>query len=477
MKKLIVLSVIFALVAGSVFAADVSVDVHGGANLVKTSNVDYVDGSKDGKPVYVTDRNGTSYGISRVRIGASGGTEDGTVGGWLRYELGGGGAGFVYWKPSDLFKLQIGQNPDGEFGLDGVARWGFYQIAGDVGVASEGWAFGDSFFGGYGGAGVILTSAPAEGIAINIGIPLVGTTYGAENKAGTEFNFGKDYAYQNYKRFTLQVKYDIAGLGTAGITYQNSDFVHDLVRDASGKPVEKDVGIPSSTKGGPSLLLPNNDNPNLWVYFGLSSIENLGIDVGIGYKFADDYIDDTTKNAKGEVVDKYTYTTNNPLAVGLGVNFNAGALGVKARIQGKFGGSYETKFEHTSQGGSDKSETKTYTFSDGYGLIIDVQPSFALNDKLTAYVSTGIAFTTGDEYVDMEESTKKGEVVIAANTRSLVNWHVNPYVVITPSYWSGAFFAGIRLDSPSGYFWDGEKGDVRNRIVNFSIPIGIAVSF
>jgi len=460
MKKLIVLSVIFSLVAGSVFAADVSVEVQGGAKLINTSSEEYLyEKENDKAPVYVTDWNGTSFGIGRIRIGASGATEDGTIGGWLRYDAGGDAAGFVFWKPSDLFKLQIGCNPDGEFDLNGVASWGFYQIAGDVGVASESWAFGNSFYGGYGGAGVILTSAPAEGFSINIGIPLVDTKYGKPNESTSDkdkyFYFGSDYAYQNYKKFTLQVKYDIAGLGTAGITYENSSFQHDILTDDDG-PVYKEI---EGASGFP-LQQPNNDNPKLYAYFGLTSIENLGIDVGIGYKFSDSWYED-----------EVTYTTNNPLAVGIGVNFSSGALGVKARVQGEFAGSYVVADIPI---GKDK---KTYTVNDGYGLIIDVQPSYAINETLTAYLSTGIAFKTGDEYV--EKMDDKGEPVFTANTRSLVNWHVNPYIVITPNYWSGAFFAGIRIDSPSDYYFTKDKDGktTRNRILNFSIPIGIAVSF
>jgi len=490
MKKLIVLSVIFALVAGSVFA-EIGADVIGKATLVKSSSKEYQDDTKsDGTPVYLTDRNGTGFGIGRARISASGASEDGSVGGSVRFDAGGNGGGvsgwgWAWWKPAgtDIFKLQIGQNPDGEFGLDGVTRWGFYASANDAGVVNEGWAFGSSFFGGYGDAGLILSSSPAEGFAINIGIPLVDTTYGAENAAGKEFIFGNDYAYQNYKRFTLQVKYDIAGLGTAGITYQNSDFIHDVARDDKGVAVPKTIEgftVKDPTTGNYipyPLSQANNDNPNLWVYFGLTSIENLGIDVGIGYKFADDYIEETDKNAKGEFLTKETFTTNNPLAVGLGVNFNAGALGVKARIQGKFGGSYVYDYKHTADPtiSGDKSDSKSYTFSDGYGLIIDVLPSYAVNDKLTALLSLGVAFTTGDEYV--EKFNDKDEPVITANTRSLVNWHANPYISV--NHGAGAFYAGIRLDSPSSYYstFDKDKKETRNRIVNFSIPIGITIGF
>jgi hypothetical protein len=494
MKKLIVLSVIFALLAGSVFAADISVDVHGGATLASSSNKEYLDDvTNTGEPVFVTDRVGTGFGISRARIGASGETEDGAFGGWARLDFSGdaGGAGFAWWKPVDQVKLQIGANPDGEWGLDGVTRWGFLQTAGDVGVAKEHWGFGSSFFGGYGGKGLILNITPAEGIAINIGIPLVNTKYGEDGKVkydpntgkaakdGDLFKFGDDgnYAYQNYKQFTLQAKYDIAGVGTAGITYENSLFVHakDVKKTPAGAWIavyDDDMTtwqIGKKKNNTEEILGPNNDNPKLWAFFGLTSIENLGIDVGIGYQFSDTFYDNETLYPSSTATET-TYTINNPVAAGVGVNFSSGALGVKARVQGKFGGSKVTDIKITLPG--DKSISITDTLGTGLDMIIDVQPSYAINDTLTAYLSTGVGFTTGEEYVEKRDDD--GKATIAAETRSLVNWYVNPYIVI-----KGAFFAGIRLDSPKDYYYTFNKeGDAtRNRIVNFSIPIGIAVSF
>jgi len=116
MKKLIIISVIFALVAGSVFAADVSVDVIGKATLIKGSDQKQYAGIdlEKGTPLDTrTEYNGTSFGLSRIRIGASGETEDGKIGGWLRFDVADEATygspinawGFAWWKPLDILKL------------------------------------------------------------------------------------------------------------------------------------------------------------------------------------------------------------------------------------------------------------------------------------------------------------------------------------------------------------------------------------
>jgi hypothetical protein len=473
MKKLIVLSVIFALVAGSVFAADVSVTVMGKANLFEGSNVEKVDvdSSTADKTVYTTKEFvGTGFDIGRIRIDANGATEDGTVGAYLRFEGDHHGSGpsgvnawgYVWYKPADIIKITFGSNGyDGFFGLDGVARWNYYQLGGDVGFIPESWKFGASFFGGWGGdnkGGLILTSNPIEALEINLAFPIGGISDAYKNDDPTKYS-PLTPAYKKYQQFTVQAKYNIDGVGTAGITYANSLFNY------------------------------SEDDPKLWAYFGLSSIENLGIDVGIGYKFPDVTSTDTVVEVAGKKNGmESTTTTNYPLALGVAANFSSGALGVKARVQTEFLGS--KKIASTVYVNGDSKSKETSWDPSGLNMVIDVQPSFAINETLTAYLSTGIYFKTGEEY--QEKLNDDGDPVYAKETRALVGWHVQPYVVITPSYWNGAFFAGFRLESPQpdpfdgnggpggdgkGVFFNGEKGDVRNRILYWSIPIGVSFSY
>ncbi|WP_461247463.1 hypothetical protein [Treponema sp. R6D11] len=455
MKKLIVLSVIFALVAGSVFAADVGVEVFGGVTLLKGSSEEREDGDS-----YTTKyHNSTAYGINRVRINASGQTEDGTIGGSLRFNTqladdGVKGYGWVWWKPSELFRLQIGSNAgDGEFGLEGVTGWGFYALANEV-ITNNGntWGGGaidniitrNAFYGGWNAPGFIITSKPIEPLTINLA-----------------FHVDGGIAYKEYKQFTVQVTYNIDGVGLAGITYENSLFEHD------GK---------TGTQGGFTIADgANNDNPYVRAYFGLTSIENLGVDVGIGYKFPDTfYVNSVSETGGKKTGIESTYTVNNPLYAGVGVNFTSGALGVRSRIVGEFLGNNVKDLTVYTNGDSKTFSTKLA--DNGWGMIIDVLPSYAINETITAYLSLGIGFRTGKESV--EKYDDDGKAVIAVDNSSEVAWHVQPYIVITPAYWSGAFFAGIKFESPANdVYYNGDKGDVRNRTLYWSIPIGITASF
>jgi opacity protein-like surface antigen len=465
MKKLIVLSVIFALVAVGVFAADVSVEVHGSANLISGSTGNTANSydeygqqkvDKDGNLEFTTPDARASFGIGRVRIGVSGGTEDGTLGGWGRLDFSGSasGAGFVWWKPVDMFKLQIGQNPDGEFGLDGIARWGFYQLAGEVVVSpNNAWGgsytglganFGDAFFGGYGGAGLILNITPAEALAINIGIPLDGL------------------AEEAYQKFTAQVAYDIEGVGKAGLTFaSNLGFVGGkLPLYGYDEEDEKVQLVRPAAK-------PSFNPSQLYAYFNLSSVENLGIDLGIGYKLPLSGV--TVVSGTGTNTETTTVSQNYPLAVGLGVSFSSGSFGVKTRILGEFLGS-QPQTEIVNAAGTTKSEE----LSSGYSILFDVLPYFAINDNFTFYFSAGIGVIGGAEYMDGKDKVAEDAIVA---------WHVEPYISITPSYWSGTFFAGIRLESSIYRDCAGlpDKSDPEKflgaQYINWSIPIGITVSF
>jgi opacity protein-like surface antigen len=485
MKKLIVLSVIFALVAGGVFAADVGVEVHGKATLIQNSTAEHPDGMSGDTPKYALDYNTDAFAIGRVRFGVSGETEDGTIGGWGRIQAGsyGGGVvgwGFVWWKPIDAVKLQIGSNAgDGEFGLEGVTGWGFYALANETitpngntwGGGVIGAKFRDAFFGGWNAPGIILNITPTEAFAINIGIPLSTSTW----------------AWEDYAKLTLQAAFNIDGVGTAGLT-----FVGDTMKDEGAfSPTTEKTKVPNMfdsdgnpiylegpKAGGGEFLGSNNDNPTMFVYFGLSAIENMGIDIGIGYKFADTYAYEVDTVVAGT---KYTNTTtitnNNPLAVGLGFSFSSDAFGIKARLLGEFGGSYV--YEEKSTVPLFKGDS--YTLGTGLSVVLDVLPYFAISDNFTFYLSAGFGTYTKWDYIDAEATAKAtdGKSVVTTTDSAQFGWHVQPFICITPSYWSGAFFAGIRIESPTDkYPTVDSKGVItNNRFINWSVPIGITASF
>ena len=403
MKKLIAIAVVFILAVGVAFAADVVVDVIGAITPLKGN-------SKDGSTV-------DAYGMfNRIRIEASGQNDDGNFGGWLRFVpnnawdgsgISGGttygeavkAAGFVWWKPHDIFKLQIGVNPDGHFNVDGVApRWGFYQVASDARVAVENWYFGESFYAGYGTPGAILTLTPLEPLEINVAIPFLTTGWGTK-------------ASEVYKQFHGQVAYNLGSIGKVALTYASN------TNELDGSDYD---GTPGSITSSPSKLFG---------YFGITAIENLDIDLGVGYTLP--VKDEVMINSK-----KQPISVNAPVAVGLGVNFTAGALGIKARVQGEFGGSV------TIAGKAEKDDTV---------FTADLMPTFEVTDSVKAYLSTGLRMTS---------YAKDG-------MDSKVQWHIQPYVSVKANWWAPNFYAGIRFEG---------TGDA-NKTTEWSVPIGIVFSF
>ena len=135
--------------------------------------------------------------------------------------------------------------------------------------------------------------------------------------------------------------------------------------------------------------MKDGDQPTVYAYFNLGSIENLSLDVGIGFQLA---------NEGGG---------SNPMGFGLAVKYDVSdAFGLKLR--GLFGIE-----EHRM------------------GTLVEVLPYFALGDGLKAFVAVGIN-------MDMPESGS-----------GTTGWHFNPYLEVGND-WGPKFFAGIRAESAGG---------------------------
>jgi hypothetical protein len=388
MKKLIAIAVVFALVAGVAFAVDLGGTVIGTVNVVEGSSVE------DSEIL-------ASGAITRVRIEGSGETEDGKFGGTFRFDPFGGNwsqnvAGWAWWKPIDQLKVIFGNNPDGVWGKDGNTRWMFYQNASDSGVTNAGSAWGgkyydfyisdygyknpftltfsDAFWGGYGAQGLALEIKPIDMIGINIGVPFVSETHKDVN--GNVDSRGGDI----YTKMAIQL--DL-----------NFDFGNIAVSMTG-----------NGDKGG----------ANVWAYFGLTAIENLRVDLGVGLKIND--ADDDTKN---------------PFNVGLGVKYAADAFGIKFRTALQF------------PGDPDVGATM---------VIAEVLPYYAVSDGVKVFVSGGVGIF----------APKEGD--------SIVGFHINPYVEIGQE-WGPCFFAGIKLWS------NGAKDGDNDAVTNWAVPLGLIVSF
>jgi len=381
----------------------------------------YTDGSEKPSKVNAGEWPG---GLKRIRVYASGENDDSTFGGWFRFETYGPGNpglhGYVWWKPLEQVKFTLGTNPDGFFGLDGVTRWNFYQVGGDVGVPKENWKLSPSFYGGWGDNGGILTITPTEGLEINWAIPY---SQGGE-------------AVDVYMSSTFQVKYTADGLGTFGLTYKSG-------RGNKEKVTDKDAA-------GDDVLEYIHEPGQLWVYAGLTMIENLAIDIGFGYTLP--------KSGKGL---SYTIagtpydfegTINDPMAFGLGAKYDAGDFGVKARLQGLFAGK-------VAPDGSD-------AYKIPMNIVFDVLPYYNISESLAFLFDAGVDYTF--------KSTNKAD---EKTDYAKMGFHIEPYITIKSSWWAPNFYAGIRIETDGKKYEKGAESKNGSTAMNWSVPIGIVVSF
>ena len=382
MKKLIAISVMFALIAGAAFAVDLGATVFGTADLFGANG--------GGDPEFLN--NG---GNGRIRLEGSGEEEIGIgkVGGWLRLDAGAStsvGFGFdadayaddyaawiaagsipadepnefdyigltastsqdtfglAWWQPIDAVRIQIGVNPDGHYDTSHIGRYGFYAQANEINglVTADGnWgplSYDTGVFGGYGSLhlGVIIT--PMDALTINIALPLNQGPQGTDKQMASVF-----------KNTLFQVNYS-AGFGAIHVTYQ---------------------GTGGSTGG-------------IWGSVFLSMIENLGIEVGVGYTLVE------------------SGAPKEPVGIALGVTYDAGAFGAKLRAI----------IAVPMESGGD------------LGFRVDILPYYAVNDNVTILGDIGILMADSDNMI----------------------WHFAPYVRIG-STWGSGFYAGLRFSNGSPY--------------------------
>jgi len=542
MKKLIAISVVFVLLAGAAFA-QIGADIMVKGNLAEGS-------TEEGAEIV------TSMGFSRLRLSGSAQNDEETFGGYIRFQHQGYTSiyGYGWWKPIDVLKIQLGSNEDGAYdGVDGVARWGFYRDAGDVGVQQEKWAFGNSFYGGWGSVGLGLSITPIEALAINIGIPL-----------GTG-----DTAADTFKKTNAQVVYTIDGLGKAAITYVGGTGHKDWEEGKDGK-LEK-----TNDKGEVTALaikavdpkLESNDPSKIFAFFGLTAIENLDLAIGIGYKFGyensgngtgyvvnaagipvpvgpsygwtdpdedpatqpvwgvtnpasqgdpkegpytPDNAADTNKTVWKANDDKSKFWTEKGiLSVGLAAQYDAGAFGVKARVQGdllgggsnewtdaggtkhtvetNISGTYEKQAAIAKASGAAKEDLeRDFQTSNSFTVTFDVLPYYAVNDSLTIFLSAGVVFGGAGEY----KTTDVGGGTTTTDTytsNSALSWHAQPLITYSAG-WGKTFYAGFRLESSPERTLE-TKNEATNQTtvttkdllvdssIKWSIPIGIYFSF
>jgi hypothetical protein len=340
MKKLIVLSVVFALVASAAFAVDLGGTIIGSTQLF---------GSDTGEDAEITG----GGGLNRVRIDGGGEAGEGKFGGYFRYNGGDSATGNAWWKPIDQFKLQIGGNGgDGFFAKEGVTGWMFYQTPYDTDVVIGGnvWGWG-----------------PWYGITPPGGTP--GTDFvgngGNQNMYGQNIIF-RDVFYGGGADGGEDVYLWITPIDILGINVQlpflskSGSKTEDIFKQVIAQiDLKLDFGnIALTYRGGLGADDDNDDPATIFLYYG-GAFGDLAIDFGFSYKM--------DGKAAGE-------SYKNPMGVGLGLKYATDSFGLKLRVA-------------ATLAGEDKATR----------ILADIQPYFSLGDNLTAFVSVGIGMTQPDE--------------------------------------------------------------------------------
>jgi len=354
MKKLWFFLMIFFVIVGSVVAIDLSGTVNGGVRLIQADN------EKDSQ---VTG-GGAIHGL---RLQGSGELADGKFGGWFRFDPLGNGVdfgpnvkignnsgvaaiagGIAWWQPIDMLKINMGVNKDGVWAKNGVAGWGFNQTAYDVAVADGSgniWGGGfskvlynEAFFSGFDDNRLYLEFKPIDMIGINFGVPYIA-------KDGEELK-------TIFTNMVGQIDVNLDGIGNIALSYRGND----------------------PKKGG-----------DIYGFFDLSAIENLGVHFGIAYHIKDEG------------------GSNKPFNIGLSAKYTSGAFGIKAR----------TVF------GIPMEDVQPFNLS--FGL----NPYYALNDNISAFFNMELAVSKPD-----------GDATIG--------WLINPYIRIGAE-WGPTFYTGIKV--------------------------------
>jgi len=440
MKKLIAISVMLALCASAVFA-DLTIggQLQIGNNIMSgnSSYEKYV--NKNGEDKYrATDPQvaATAWENGKIKLNFG----DANAGGQYGIEAKGssvGSWGFMYWRFIPQVKLQVGRDPDGQFGHAQIIGWGFTGEAknsvgalNDYGgavssLSSSGGPTSGSYYGGTGGdPNVSLSIYPIDGLTINLWVPT------KDDK--------QVYGFR-YARFEANVEYKIESVGTVRLAYKsNTGFV--------------------KAKADSWWKTEQQSTPTAYAAFHFNGVPGLGAEIVGAYHFplVREYSFDAGKTK---------YTVDYPIATALGVNFTSGPFGVKARLGGSFGGQ-QTEKEFDDPKVTTKDDIK-------YG--INILPNYTIG-QTTIYLFSGLGFQTTQ--AKAKDGKKNYEVAggnYATNkSDTIVDWFVNPYVLIRAG--DIRFYGGVQFWSDGVKKGNGKPNN-KDAVVNWNIPFGFNCYF
>jgi hypothetical protein len=294
MRKVIALAIVFALAATAAFAQPTI----GGQLLIGTQ---LISGNSDADDIYMG-----GMIAHEAKISASFG--DSTAGGVLVLSASGDHvgrsplfdidnmSGFMYWRPSQFFRMQVGQNNDGDFGAARISGWGFTAEAKNSVAAMNDymdWYSAPFFFyqfqreshsAFYPGTGdtpnLNMSFFPVDGLRINFVLPM---------------EDGFEEISAGFAPFHFNLNYDFESIGLLNLSFQGRGGLE------TDSPANVSVG-------------------DIYLSFFLSALD--GMDVDLGFRFSLPAENDDTKG----------------MALGLGFTFAADDFNFKLRAGANFGG-------------------------------------------------------------------------------------------------------------------------------------------
>jgi len=432
MKKLIAISVMCALIAGAAFA---ETEVFGvlfvGGAFLSDNNKEPADGNYVQNKAIGLDDGNSFIGVKFGDAAAGGKFRVKADGSWDMW--------YGWWRPIEQLRVQIGANPDGDFGTAQISGWGFTgenkNNGGNQGALSEYAGLGLSslstsrvgFYGGTGATQNIQFSVfPIDGLTVNFWIPF-------NNSQAAGFT---------YARFHAQVKYAIEGIGTAFLSYQS------------------DTGYVRGTD--PSWWGVNDVKtmPKLFASFYLTAVENMAFDLGFAYE-----IPWTNKGKEKDILDlngdkvgtEKVSETAKDLEIGLGYRLTMGDFGFKLRAGFLFGGyeKYDGKVTKTSE---NSAITK---------VGVNILPSYNINSNLIVYFYAGLGIQSVKDY------KKTTGIFVTNESNSVADWFINPFIFIRAGD-SLRFKTGFQLYSNGveAKLHHADKVSDYAPVVNWAIPFG-----
>jgi len=332
MKKLIAISVMLTLIAGAAFAQTVvGGNVRMGLQLLAG---DSVEGSEIGAGrIEIFDM------VTNVSFG------DSLNGGMMRLyakmnQWEPALFGFLFFRPIEQIRIQIGQNPDNDFGSHQISGWGFnaeaqggaaldqHRLLNGVNIPARtaGW------YGGFGDLGLAISIFPVPDLlTFNLGIPFVGPAQ------DSTFLHNRLDLNSTYLRTHIQAVVDIEDIGAIRATAQ-----------LRGLAANDDFLI-----------------PNIFASFYLTAIEGMGLDIGFAYRKPNTTGSDIVTSSAADVMVP---------EIGLGFRFTADSFNIKLRAGAVI--------------------AETYT-----DMGIHILPSYTINN-LTILLNAGFGLRIPDADVD-----------------------------------------------------------------------------